>query len=65
MRSANSKPQPSNQFLLDSIKPRPHLFLFQKRFTRYTVEFPVSFMCHDAENLAERVNRKLTITILA
>ena len=32
MRSANSKPQPSNQFPTDKIKPRPHLILFQKRF---------------------------------
>jgi len=29
MRSANSKPQPSNQFPTDTIKPRPHVFLFQ------------------------------------
>jgi len=34
MRSANSKPQPYNQFHTDTIKPRPHLIMFfQKRFS--------------------------------
>jgi len=34
MRSANSKPQPSNQFPMDKIKPRPNFSCSRSRFTR-------------------------------